>query len=446
MPIKRRDKGVNEPEQAGPTKTVVILGVGFSGLTALKKIEAKISKNDDVGITLIDQNNYFTFAPLLHQVAVGALHPWDIVAPFRTLGLKEKTTFLQARVARIDLEKREISTTSGIRHYDFLLISLGSKTDISGMVEADNAQNVFTLKSIEDATAIKNRLLFLFEKAASEDNPQVRRELLSFTIAGGGYAGAELAAALSDMVFECAVKSYRSIDPGDIRINIIEVKDRLIDELPEKYSGYIAKHLKNHHVRIMCGARVTSIGKSWVEINGNERLPTNLLVWVTGVVANPVISGIGVEHDELGRIFVDDYLSLPDHPEVYIIGDCAHYHDEKTGQVARPRAHHAVRQAKTAAENIMALIEGRPRKKYKYSDSMVIVSLGRTNALFRFGKYWLRGLPALLIWLAAYSLLSIGVKNRFLIDVDWILSRVFGPDMAVTVSEVNSGKEKTKEE
>ena len=424
---------MNVNDNVSPVQKVVILGAGFAGLAALKKIVKSLTKSDRVEITLIDRNNYFVFAPLLHQVALGVLHPWDIITPLRLLKLGAQTRFVQALVEKIDLKERGVATSAGRFDYDYLLIALGSTTNDPNLAHLDDHPNVFNLKILEDASDIKNQVFSLFEKATIEPDPVVRREMLTFCIAGAGFTGTELSSAFSDMVFKYATRIYKSIDPHEIRIHLIEMKDRIIDDLPPVYSAHIARHLQENHIDIHYGSQVTAVDDHWVELNGTEKIPCRTLIRVTGVVASRVAAAVDTEHDERGRIVADDYLGVPGYEGVYVVGDCVHYRDAASGIIAQTRAHHAVRQAKAAGINIAAELRGTPRRKYHYSDSALIISLGRSNALFRFYNIWIKGFPALLVWVAAYSLLVTGVKNRFKIAFDWILSRFYGPDLAVTL-------------
>ncbi len=413
---------------------IVILGAGFAGLEALKNISRGLGGTDAAEITLIDRNNYFVFAPLLHQVAVGALHPWDIIAPLRRLRLGRRTTFVQALVEKIDLDARIVTTSAGPFGYDYLVIALGSTTGPADVPGLDDHPSVYPLKHLDDASDIKNHVYTMFEQASLEPDPAVRREMLTFCVAGAGYTGTEFAAALADAVFCYATRTYRTIGPAEIAVHVIERDDRLIDDLPPEWSAYAARRLEKSGVTLHLNSSVTAVGDSWVELNGAEKIPCRTLVRVTGVIASPIAAGVEAPHDEDGRLVVDDYLAIPGRSGVYVCGDCVHYQDAATGAVAQARAHHAVRQAKIVGLNIAAELRGRTRRKYRYEDKMLIISLGRSSALLKFYRLWVRGWPALLVWVAAYSLLVTGVKNRFKIAFDWLLSRFFGPDMAVTLS------------
>ena len=424
---------MNAENRGASVRRVVILGAGFAGLAALKKLTAGLRKTDNVEITLIDRNNYFVFAPLLHHVAVGALHPWDIVSPLGPLSLYHRTDVVQAGAEGVGVDARAVTTSAGVFGYEYLVIALGSIVGPGDDPGFDEHPNVYNLKLLDDASDIKNHVYDMFERASLETDPAVRREMLAFCVAGAGYTGTEFAATLADAVCYYAARTYRKIDPAEIAVHVVEVADRLIDDLPPEWSAYIARRLERNGVTLHLNTRVTAVADGWIELDGADRIPCRTLIRVTGVVASPVVAGLPAPRDEIGRLVVDDYLALPGRPGVYVCGDCAHYRDPATGAVAQARAHHAVRQAKIVGLNIAAEVRGRSRRKYFYADKMPIISLGRSSALLRFYRLWVHGWPALLVWAAAYSLLVAGVKNRFKIAVDLVLSRLFGPDMAVTL-------------
>ncbi|MFC1592625.1 NAD(P)/FAD-dependent oxidoreductase [Candidatus Omnitrophota bacterium] len=412
-------------------KNILILGAGFGGLTVLSKLLRSLKKHDDILITLIDEQNFFLFSPLLHEVSAGVLLPESIVAPIRKMFSSRIHNFVQARVEEISLVDHKVITSSGVFNYDYLVLALGGVTDMSEMVNTEDSSNIFLLKTVQDAIAIKNHVMEMFERASVETDPNIVQQLMTFVISGGGYTGVELAASLSDVIHRYVATSYRQIDPKNIKIIVLESKDRIIRDLPEKYSLYIMKHLQSHKIDVMLNSKVTQIGNNWVEISASQIVASQTLVYVPGVVASPVISKINAEKDVMGRAVVNNHMELPGFTGTYAIGDCAHFQDSVTGAVARPRAHNAVRQAKITAKNLTANLLYKKQTEYHCSDSAEIISLGRSNALLRVNNFWFHGILAVLIWVMSYSLLAIGKKNRAKIAVDWLLSRIFGPDTTI---------------
>jgi NADH dehydrogenase len=233
---------------------------------------------------------------------------------------------------------------------------------------------------------------------------------------------------MRDFIFRNLLKFYETINPDSIRIVLVEAERKIAAELNNKLGAYVMKHLRLMGVEVRLSSRVTRIWKDQVEIDGMEIVPTNTLIWETGMVANPRIAELDVEKDSIGRVLVNKYLEVLGVPSVYAVGDCAHFEDPRSGQPIPPRAHTAVRQAKIVAHNILAEIRGRDKKPYRYALNAEIVSLGASKAVFRFRGLRLYGFPARLIWLVAYTLLVTGAYNRTRIIMDWLLTRVFGRD------------------
>jgi NADH dehydrogenase len=412
-------------------KDILILGAGFGGLTVLGDLLRSLKKRDDIRITLIDEQNFFLFSPLLHEAAVGVLLYENIVAPIHKLYRSRIHNFVQAHIEEINLGDHKVITDAGVFNYDYLVLALGSVTDMSAMANIEDSSNIFVLKTIQDAISIKNHVMEMFEKASVEMDPEIVKQLLTFVISGGGYTGVALAASLSDVIYKYLTTSYRQIDARNIRIIMLESTGRIIRDLPEKYSLYVMRHLQSHRIEVILDSKVTQIGNNRIEINERKIVPSQTLVHVPGIVANPVISTVNAEKDGIGRAIVNDHMELMGFTGAYAVGDCSHYQDPVTGQVARPRAHNAVRQARIVAKNLTADLMCKKRIKYHYSDSAEIISLGRSNALLRVHKFWFRGILAALIWVMSYSLLAIGTKNRVKITIDWILSRIYGPDTTV---------------
>ncbi|MFC1956416.1 NAD(P)/FAD-dependent oxidoreductase, partial [Chloroflexota bacterium] len=345
-------------------KNILILGAGFGGLTVLSKLLRSLKKRDDILITLIDEQNFFLFSPLLHEVSAGVLLPESIVAPIRKMFSSRIHNFVQARVEEISLIDHRVITSSGVFDYDYLVLALGGVTDMSEMVNTEDNSNIFVLKTVQDAIAVKNHIVGMFERASVETDPNILQQLVTFVISGGGYTGVALAASLSDVIYRYLTTSYKQIDAKNIKIIILESTDRIIRDLPEKYSLYVMRHLQRHRIDVMLNSKVTQIGNNWIEISARQVVPSQTLVYVPGIVANSVVSRINAEKDAMGRAVVNNHMELPGFTGTYAVGDCAHFQDPVTGRVARPRAHNAVRQAKIAAKNLLADLWC--KKKHEY--------------------------------------------------------------------------------
>ncbi|MBI2908953.1 MAG: FAD-dependent oxidoreductase [Chloroflexi bacterium] len=407
-------------------KKVLILGSGFGGAYVLRHLVPALNRNENVETTMVSDENFFLFSPLLHEVAMGRIETRHIAYPIRRLHWRDRFNFVQAAVQRIDLSAGKVTTTRGTLEFDYLVLALGSVTDMSGLESP--GENVFTLKTLRDSMLIRNHVIGLFEQASSERDPEWQRQLLTFVVAGAGYTGVQLVAELRDFIYRHLARFYRTIDPNDVRIILVEARPKIVANLDVKLGAYVMNQLQQMGIQVRMGSRVTRVWEDCVEINGVERVPTKTLLWLAGVVANPRIAELNAERDSIGRVFVNEYLEVPDLPGVYAVGDCAHFEDPRTGRPIPPRAHIAVRQAKIVAHNILADIRGRDRKPYRYSGSPEIVSLGASKAVLRFHRLRVYGFLARLIWLVGYSSLVTGRYNRIRIIMDWLLSLVFGRD------------------
>jgi NADH:ubiquinone reductase (H+-translocating) len=406
------------------SRRVLILGSGFAGTYVLRNLVPALNKNENVNITMISDENYFLFSPLLHEVAMGRIETRHIAYPVRRLHWRDRFNFHHGCVQKIDLYERKVITATGTFDFDYLVLALGSIADKSA--NCQDAASVFTLKSLQDSILIRNHIIGLFEQASIEEDAEKQRQLLTFVVSGGGYKGIQLVAELRDFIYGTLVKLYRSVKAECVRLILVEVESKIVPELHAKLGAYIFKHLKGMGIEIREGSRVTGVWKDCIEINGSEIVPARTLLWMAGVAANPRISELDAKKDSSGRILVNGYLDVPGFPGVYAAGDCAHFEDQ--GQPVPARAHTAVRQAKVVAHNILAEIRGRDKKTYCYRRAPEMVSLGGSHAICRVRNLWLHGFLARLAWLAGYSLLITGAYNRTRILMDWLISAIFGRD------------------
>ena len=407
-------------------RKVLILGSGFVGTYVLRSLVPSLNRNENVETTIVSDENFFLFSPLLHEVAMGRIETRHIAYPIRRLHWRDRFVFLQGSVQEIDLNHRKVITTAGTLEYDYLVLALGSVTDLSELEAM--GPNVFTLKSLHDSMQIRNHIIRVFEQALVEGNQEKRKQLLTFVVSGGGYRGVQLVTELRDFIRSTMLKLYKPLKPDDIRLILVEAELKIVAELHTKFGPYIMKQLGKMGIEIRQASRITGVWEDHIEINGSEQIQTNTLVWVAGVVANPRIAELDVEKDASGRVVVDAFLNLPKFPGVYAAGDCAHFKDPLSNRPIPPRAYTAVRQAKTIARNILSDIRGGEAKPYKYGRIPQMVSLGASRAVVRFRNLQLYGYPARLVWLAAYTLLIAGWYNRIRVLADWLLSSIFGRD------------------
>jgi NADH dehydrogenase len=307
-------------------------------------------------ITLVSDENFFLFSPLLHEVAAGGLEPRHIALPVRSLAWPDRFVFIQTRVQKINLNERKVITAAGTLDYDYLVLALGSVRDMSGLLLKGG--NVFTLKTLTDGRQIRNHIIRVFEQAAIEKNTEQQRRLLTFIVSGGGYIGIQLVTSLRSFIFKDLVKYFKTIDRNNVRIILVEVEPKIVSPLHSKLRAYIMRDLQSTGIEVRSKSRVTHTYPDHVTINDSEIVPTSTLIWVAGVLSNPQVAQMEAQKDNIGRVKVDEYLEVFDWPKVYAIGDCAHVEDPKSGLPIPPKAHTGVRQAKIAVHNILAEYHG----------------------------------------------------------------------------------------
>ena len=373
-------------------RKVLILGSGFAGTYVLRNLVPSLNRNENVETTMVSDENFFLFSPLLHEVAMGRIETRHIAYPIRRLHWRDRFNFLQGTVQTIDLNQHKVITTAGPLEYDYLVLALGGAPDLSELPAL--GPNVFTLKSLDDSMRIRNHIIKVFEQALVENNQEKRKQLLTFVVSGGGYRGVQLVTELRDFIHGTLLRLYRPLKPEDIRLLLVEAEPRIVADLHTKFGAYIMKQLNKMGIEIRQASRITGVREDQVEINGSERVPTSTLLWVAGIVANPQIAALDVEKDDLGRVLVDACLNVPKYPGVYAAGDCAHFKDPSTGQPIPPRAYTAVRQAKAIANNILSEIRGSAAKPYDCGHIPQMVSLGGSRAIVRFRNLQLVGYPA----------------------------------------------------
>lgn len=408
-------------------RKVLILGSGFGGIYTLRHLVRKTNKNEKVNITLISDENYFLFTPLLHEAAMGSIETRHIAYPVRRLHWRDRFTFIRASVEKIDIKKRQVITTDGTFDFDCLVLALGSVTDKS-QFNMEGSGHVFTLRTLYDAIHLRNHIIDVFERASIEKDPERQKQLLTFIVVGGGYIGVQAVSEMRDFILGNLLKYYKDVTTRHIRIILIQAGATIVRHLDLKLGAYIMEQLKSMGIEVRTMSRMTRAWEGHAEINGLEVIPAATILWTTGRTSHPRIAEIDAEKDNFGRLLVNAYLEVPGAPGVYALGDCAHFEDAKSAQPIPPRAHTTVRQAKIVAHNVIADIRGISKKPYRYKDTGEIISVGDSKAVFRFYRLRLYGFPARLIWLVAYSALITGIYNRVRIITDWLLSLIFGRD------------------
>ena len=347
-------------------RKVLILGSGFGGTYALRHLVHSLNRNENVETTMVSNENFFLFSPLLHEVAMGGIETRHVAYPIRRLHWRDRFNFIQTEVKKIDLSARQVITARGTLRFNYLVLALGSVTDMPEFDASGKRKgNIFTLKTLHDSMLVRNHIIGVFEQASTEKDPQRQRQLLTFVVSGAGYTGLQVVTELRDFIYRSLIRFYKTIDSNTIRTILVEAEPKIVAELHTKLGAYAMKCLQQMGIEVRLRSRVTRVWEDRVEINNTEIVPTSTLIWVAGVVANPRIAELDATSDSTGRVLVNQYLEVPGFPGVYAVGDCAHFEDPGSGQPIPPRAHTAVRQAKIAAHNILAEIRGRDKKAYR---------------------------------------------------------------------------------
>lgn len=394
---------------------VVIVGGGFGGLYA-----ARALKHAPVRVTIIDRHNYHLFQPLLYQVATATLSPADIARPIRQVVRRQRNTeVLLAEVREVDPARRTLTLADGrALGYDFLVLAAGAVDQYFGHDEWSTVAP--GLKTIDDATEIRRRFLLAFEHAEQVTDPELRRALLTFVVIGGGPTGVEMAGAFAEMAHHTLSRDFRNFDPRAARIILIEGGKRLLAAYDEDLSRSALEQLEALGVEVRLNSIVTRIELGAVYV-GEERIPTYPVVWAAGVAASPLGRGLGVPTDRMGRVEVLPDLSIPGHPEVFVIGDLASF-PHQTGTPLPGVAQVAMQGGRAAARNIRRTLGREPRERFHYRDKGSMATIGRAKAIAEIGRVKLTGFVAWLAWLFIHVLFLIGFRNRVAVFMEWAWS------------------------
>ncbi len=416
---------------------IVILGGGFAGVATAERLERKFGPDPSVEFTLISDTNALLFTPMLAEVATSSLEPTHISSPLRTS--LRRTDVVRRRVDGIDVERRRVllepdegspGGATGEVPYDHLVLALGSVSNYLGM---DNLrESAFDFKTLSDAIRIRNHAIDVFERADREPNPEIRRPLLTFVVAGGGFAGAELAGGLNDFV-RGMLAYYPNIPPEEIRIIVIHSRGRILPELSEPLADYALEHMKERGVTFKLGARVAGARRGVVVLDSDEEVRAETLVWTAGTMPNPLLRDLPVEHDRRGAVPVDENLAVPGHAGLWAVGDCAAVTDAKTGEPCPPTAQFALHEAYTLAHNIHASVHGLPPKPFHYDGLGTLCVVGHHTACAEIKGVRFSGLLAWMMWRAIYLSKLPGLERKVRVFVDWNIELFFPRDIVQTI-------------
>jgi NADH dehydrogenase len=390
---------------------VVIVGGGFAGLAAARGLG-----DADLDVVLVDRRNHHLFQPLLYQVATAGLAAPEIAYPIRRILRRQANArVLLADALSVDVLKRRLRLADGELGYDFLVLAAGATHSYFGHEEWAAAAP--GLKSLEDAFTIRNRALLAFEAAERETDAQARRACLTFVVVGGGPTGVEMAGAFAEIARHTLARDFRSIDPRSARIILVEAGARILPAFPEELSVRAVRQLEALGVQVWTGASVTGIDTGGVALGG-DRLAARTVVWAAGVAGSPLGRSLGAPLDRAGRVKVGADLTIPGHPEVFVIGDLATV--EQPGGAAVPGvAPAAMQMGRHAARSIRRALRQEPKEAFRYRDKGSLATIGRRSAVAVMGPFRLSGLLAWLAWLAIHIFFLIGFRNRFVVLFTW---------------------------
>jgi NADH:ubiquinone reductase (H+-translocating) len=391
---------------------VVIIGAGFAGLTAAKRL-----KNAPVRITLVDRNNYHTFQPLLYQVAIAGLVPSQVAYPLRTIFRRQKNlTFQMGEVTSIDFAARFVKLNGSVIAYDYLILAVGGETNFFGMETV--RENGFQIKDVESAICTRNQMLRMFERASREADEEKRRAMLTFVVVGGGPTGVETSGALAELISHVMRKEYPTLDIREARVLLLEAGDALIASYPDQLRRATHRLLSKKNVEVMFNARLMDYNGQRVLLADGTEIRTNTLIWTAGVKAAGIVGRLGVQVAGAGRVRTEQTLQLPEHPEVYILGDAA-YLENGNGQPLPMLSTVAIQQGNVAADNIKRAIKGSAQKPFHYKDPGLLATIGRNAAVARLWGVSFSGFIAWLIWVGLHIYRIIGFRNRLVVLIAW---------------------------
>ena len=395
---------------------VVIIGGGFGGLYAAKGLG-----KSPVRITLVDRSNHHLFQPLLYEVATAALSPAEIAAPIRAVFSKQRNTaVLLGNVVEIDTAHRIVHLADGAIAYDYLVVAAGATHSYFG--NDDWARFAPGLKTIDDALEIRQRFLLAFETAEREADDAARRTLLTFVVIGAGPTGVELAGTMAELARKAIPRDFRTIDASTARVILVEAMDRVLPTFPPDLSEKARRSLEELGVEVRLNSPVTKIDGDGVCI-GSERINTENIIWAAGVQASPLGKSLGAPTDRAGRVMVQSDLSIPGHPEVFVIGDLASVVDPDTNKPVPGVAPAAIQMGKYVARVIDREVRGKAlpqqRRPFHYRDKGMLATIGRAKAVAKLGKLKFSGLIAWLLWALVHVMYLIGFRNRLIVMLQW---------------------------
>ena len=411
-------------------RRIVILGGGFAGTTVALRLNRLFRRDPSMEITLVDSENFFTFTPLLPEVPSGSIQPKHIVFPLRAL--LKRTAVQQAEVRSIDLDRRMIVAAhchacgNYTLPFDHLVLAMGSVPNyfrLPGVV-----QHALSIKSLADAAALHAHVIDKLEHAELQSDPAARRELLTFVLAGGGFAGVETIAELNDFV-RGAGWFYPGISPDEVRMVLIHSGPRILPEVSESLSAYALRKLRSRSVEVLLETRVQGCTAGAVRLSRGDEIATRTFVWAAGTAPSPILDKLDLPRDRSGRVEVEATMAVKDHPGLWAVGDSAAIPDLVTGGLCPPTAQFALRQGRQLAENIAASLRGEELRPFRFKTLGLLAGLGRRCAVAEILGMRFSGFPAWWLWRTIYLMKLPGFERKLRVALDWTLDLFFPRDI-----------------
>lgn len=417
LPRPRILDGTDRRLSADGNPTVVVVGAGFGGLAAVRAL-----RRAPVNVLVIDQHNYHLFTPLLFQLASGLLDPSEIAHPVRGI-LRDQANveFRYSHVEGVDLAAKEVITSCGRLPYDYLILAGGSVSNYFGYPALQHAS--LPLKDFDDGLALRSHLLSRFELAVCADDPQVRKQLLTIAIIGGGPTGIEYAASLSELVRLVLRKDFPHLDLGEVDICLVEAADRILAPFDARLQRAALRMLEKRGIRVMLNAPVRSIDDGVILLGDGRTLRAGTVVWTAGVKANPLAASLGVQAGRAGRILVKETLQLPGYGEVFAVGDIAEI--MAPGRALPMLAPVAIQEGRWAGHNVRQLVAGKMPQSFRYRDKGIMATVGRNEALAQIGPLRVHGFFGWLLWLTVHFAYVISFRSRAMVLLNWATDYFF---------------------
>ena len=423
-----------EPQTTCAPARIVIVGGGFAGVTTAKALERLYAFNAAVEITLVSETNALLFTPMLAEVAGGSLEPTHISSPTRKA--LYRTTVQRGRVTGVDFERRVVIAGEDELPYDQLVLALGSVSRYLGLTSVERYSLDF--KTLLDAVRVRNRVIEMFERADRVTATEERRMLLTFVVAGGGFAGAELAGALNDFARGIVV-DYPRVCEEEVAVVLIHSRERILPELSASLAQYALARMQARGVTFRLKVRVRDATESSVTLDDGETIPAATLVWTAGTGPNPLLRALDLACDERGAAIVETTLAVKRHPGVWALGDCAAVTDGRTGEPCPPTAQFAIREAATVASNVRAAIDGREPADFHFQSLGTLCVVGYQTACaelrvpLRSDSVRFSGFFAWLLWRGIYLAKLPSAERKLRVFIDWVIELFFPPDIAATI-------------